>query len=123
MNWERFLKRFLGVIIIVTLLGFSFKAHSADVEAGAGTQDWQSFLIHVRQGEVDAAVIGSKCLGKDTDGHVRTVGCARWKKATGGWLDGECWITVREWGSSFLAEVLQNWGHELAHCVKGKWHE
>lgn len=120
MDWEKFLKRFFGVIIIVILLGFSFQAHS--VEAGAGTQDWQSFLIHVRQGEVDAAVIGTKCLGKDTDGNIRTVGCARWKK-TDGWLDGECWITVRKWNSSFLAEILQNWGHELAHCVKGAWHE
>ena len=123
MDWERFLKRLFGVIIIVILLGFAFNAHSAEsTEAGAGTQNWQHFLIHVRQGEVDAAVIGGKCLGKDTDGSVRTVGCARWKEATG-WLDGECWITVREWGSSFLAIVLQNWGHELGHCVKGKWHE
>jgi hypothetical protein len=140
MNWEKYFKRIFGVIIIVVLLGFAFDAHSANAEieyykakhgidvtqpaseVGAGTQNWMNFLIHIRQGEVDAAVIGGKCLGKDEAGNVRTVGCARWKK-TDGWLDGECWITVREWNSTFVEEVLKNWGHELAHCVKGVWHE
>jgi hypothetical protein len=92
---------------------------SLPVDAG----EWKSFVLHVRQGPVEGAVVGGECLGRDQHGEERTVGCARRRASPPlALLDGECWITVREWNDDALL-ILENWGHELGHCVEGTWHD
>ena len=87
------------------------------------THSWKSFVIHVREGEVDGEVVGGKCKGPDENGKKRTGGCARWKASPpGARLDGECWITVKKWDSTH-AGIVGVWGHEFGHCVKGSWHD
>lgn len=138
-----------GLIAIVVLSGLSVitaKASETDwsnnvgVESGAtavdgrsspisGTHKWANFVIHVREiGDlVEGAAVGGNCKGKDLTGERKlgTAGCARWKKGTGGWLNGECWIIIPRWDDSAYSheEIMRIWGHELAHCVRGSWHK
>ena len=111
------LKKTLGVGIITILLTFASQ--------GAEAQEWTSFVLHVRQGTVSGPVVGGRCKGETQEGVVRTVGCARRKASVeGAWLDGECWITVRDWDGPLDAHIiLENWGHELGHCVEGAFHD
>ena len=72
---------------------------------------------------VDELVQDAKCAGDGT-----TAGCARWKAANpAAWLDGECWITVPPWDGDARGytrnQIMSVWGHEIAHCAKGAWHE
>ena len=107
----------LGVLLASTI-------DAGELKPTEGTHQWKSFVLHVREGPVEGVVVGGKCIGKDKDGHKRTSGCARWKASLpAAWLDGECWITVQDGSSDSLRRVLENWGHELRHCVKGSWHE
>jgi len=137
------MKRVIGTIFIIGLLMLaanSVQAAGGDSTAVGGTSEaptgtsqtaggsdggWTKFVIYVREGPVEGAVVGGKCKG---DGS--TVGCARRRAAPpGALLDGECWITVREWNSTTREIVLKNWGHELGHCTgkhhddKGNWYE
>jgi hypothetical protein len=112
----------------IILLNCSFAAQACsdhpnyNMNVGAvneGTQNWKSFVLHVREGKVDELVQSAKCKGNGA-----TAGCARWRPASkGAWLDGECWITVPKWEIGNLFITLYMWGHEVAHCVKGSWHE
>jgi hypothetical protein len=97
------LKILLGALLLVSMPAYA-------------QPDWTSFVIHVRQGAVNGPVIGEACT-------TSTVGCARRTPSTDTtWLNGECWITVRDWDSSITRNnILINWGHELAHCI-GKSH-
>ncbi len=129
------LKRVLGIIIIAILLGLASEGARANgtSEAPTGTSEaptgtsgsWTSFVLHVRQGTVSGAVVGGRCKGETQEGVTRTVGCARRRPSVeGAWLDGECWITVRDWDGPISREIIVgNWGHELGHCVEGAWHE
>ena len=122
MSIETVIKRTIGIIIIAILLGLAFQSAEAS-EAGIKGTEWKSFVLHIREGAVEGAVVGGKCLGRDAEGNVRTVGCARRRASPPeAWLDGECWITVRKWDPEIIRAVLENWGHELAHCV-GKKHD
>ena len=107
-----------GILLLIALLATSV------TDASEGTQQWKSFVIHVREGAVEGPVVGGRCHGPDEAGQVRHAGCARWRASNpDAWLDGECWITVSEWNPDTLERVLRVWGHELAHCVRGHWHE
>jgi len=129
MNYERIFKRALGIVIIAVLMGLAFQAKAAEAiaEPGNGASDgaWTSFVLHVRQGTVSGPVVGGRCKGETQEGVTRTVGCARRRPSVeGAWLDGECWITVRDWDGPISREIIvKNWGHELGHCVEGAWHE
>ena len=125
MNYEKLLKRGLGIVIIAVLMGLAFQAKATETTGAVTSDGWTKFVIYVREGPVEGAVVGGKCKG---DGS--TVGCARRRAAPpGALLDGECWITVREWNSTTREIVLKNWGHELGHCTgkhhddKGNWYE
>ena len=114
-------KRAIGIVIIAMLLGLA----SQGAKAAGSDGEWTSFVMHVRQGTVSGPVVGGRCKGETQEGVTRTVGCARRKPSVeGAWLDGECWITVRDWDGPLDAHIiLENWGHELGHCVEGAWHE
>jgi hypothetical protein len=120
MNWEKHFKRIFGVIIIVVLLGFAFEAHSTET-SDDGTHTWTSFVVHIREGSVDELTQSTGCP-RDS-----SAACARWKYAPKtAWLDGECWIVVPTWNDKAKytrAQIMQLWGHEIAHCAKGEWHE
>lgn len=115
------MKKVFGTLIIIGLL--VLVANSAQAAGSDG--EWTSFVIHVRQGTVSGPVVGGKCKGMTQEGETRTVGCARRRPSVeGAWLDGECWITVRDWDGPVTREIIvNNWGHELGHCVEGAWHE
>lgn len=99
-----------AIVGIAIFLSSIMVAHASE---SITSTDWTGFVIHIRQGAVDGPVVGGKCT-------TATGGCARRKPAVqGAWLDGECWITIRPWVGPI---VLENWGHELAHCV-GKSHD
>ncbi len=92
-------------------------------KASSTTHNWKSFVIHVREGEVEDAIIGGQCKGRDQKGRSRSGGCARWMASLpGAQLDGECWITVPKWNAAH-AGIVGTWGHEGGHCIKGSWHE
>lgn len=89
-----------------------------------GTHDWKTFVIHIREGEVDELTQAPTCQGRDQNGEKHTNGCARWRHTPpGALIDGECWITVPKWDITNLFGILYTWGHELGHCVKGRWHK
>lgn len=119
------------VSLLALLAVLAFSVTKAEASEAGYSKEWKSFVLHIREGEVDEFVQGGKCLGRDKNGEIRTVGCARRTAAAPeAWLDGECWITVRSWDPAIIAAVLKNWGHELAHCVGKKhdekgivWHE
>lgn len=117
------MKKAFGTLIIIGLLTLVANSVQAEtVETGA-TQNWTSFVVHIREGRVDELTQSGKCVGDGT-----TAGCARWKAANPeAWLDGECWITVPKWTGDGRGwsrkQIMQIWGHEIAHCAKGAWHE
>lgn len=123
MNWEKFLKRVIGIVIISVLLGLAFEVQAAEAKETGATQNWTSFVVHIREGRVDELTQGNRCIGDGT-----TAGCARWKAANPvTWLDGECWITVPKWEGDdrgwTRAQIAAIWGYEFAHCAKGNYHE
>ena len=117
----------MKTLIAIVLLNCSFAAQACSDHprydmnvdgVNTGTQNWTSFVLHVREGKVDELVQSAKCKG---DGSI--AGCARFKASPpDAWLDGECFITVPKWDSGNLFLTFYYWGHELAHCMKGFWH-
>jgi len=122
-------KSFFTITLLIGLTCFSVvEASEADHNRGLtvneGTHDWKTFVVHVRQGEVDELVQDANCKGRDINGKVRTRGCARFRPTPpGAYADGECWITIPKWNVANSFTILYTWGHEFAHCVKGYWHD
>jgi hypothetical protein len=91
-------------------------AFANDAEAAEGREF--NVLLHIKEGPVDGAVVGGKCLGESETGLIKTVGCARRRSTPlAAVIDAECWITVRSFDPAIIEAVLRTWGHELAHCA------
>lgn len=97
--------------------------HNRGLTVNNGTHNWKTFVVHIREGEVDELTQNVNCRGRDKKGKLHSGGCARWRPTPpGAMIDGECWITIPKWNIANSFTILYTWGHELAHCVKGAWH-
>ena len=115
-KWEEGNLRSWGRALNFCVTGKRKAATSATFKVDKGTHNWTSFVVHVKEGEVEGEMVGGKCMGPDKNGKKRTGGCARWRASLpGAKLAGECWIRV--------SNLMRTWGHELGHCSKGSWHK